>query len=87
MTFWQNFSYKCRVNLWQILHLYQIFVYTRSVVKEPGTGDFSRLLREWPRLLLLENRRKIERKEISSRLIPRLLIVFTQQLEILVTTL
>ena len=35
----------------------------------------------------LENRRKIEPKEISSRLIPRLLVVFTRQLEILVTTL
>ena len=40
-----------------------------------------------PRLLLLENRRKIEPKEIPSYLIPCLLIVFTQQLEILVTTL
>ena len=39
------------------------------------------------RLLLLENRRKIEPKEIPSRLIPRLLVVFTRQLEILVTTL
>ena len=87
MTFWLNFSYKCRVNLLQILYLYQIFIYTRSVVKEPGTGDFPRLLREWPPVLLLENRRKIEAKEISSRLIPRLLVVFTRQLEILVTTL
>ena len=40
-----------------------------------------------PQLLLLENRRKIEPKEIPSRLIPRLLVVFTRQLEILVTTL
>ena len=48
--------------------------------KEPGAGDF-------PRLLLLENRRKIEPKEIPSHLIPRLLVVFTWQLEILVTTL
>ena len=30
---------------------------------------------------------KIEPKEIPSRLIPRLLVVFTRQLEILVTTL
>ena len=50
-------------------------------------GDFPRLLREWSRLLLLENRRKIEPKEIPSRLIARLLVVFTRQLEILVTTL
>ena len=39
------------------------------------------------RLLLLENRRKIESKEIPSGLIPRQLVVFTRQLEILVTTL
>ena len=39
------------------------------------------------RLLLLENRRKIEPKEIPSCLIPCLLVVFTLQLEILVTTL
>ena len=32
-------------------------------------------------------RRKIEPKEIPNRLIPRLLVVFTRQLEILVTTL
>ena len=31
--------------------------------------------------------RKTESKEIPSRLIPRLLVAFTQQLEILVTTL
>ena len=35
----------------------------------------------------MENRRKIEPKEIPSRLIPRLLVVFTRQLEILVSTL
>ena len=40
-----------------------------------------------PRLLLPQNRRKIEPKEIPSCLIPRLLAVFTRQLEILVTTL
>ena len=40
-----------------------------------------------PRLLLLENRRKIEPQEMPSRLIPHLLVVFTWQLEILVTTL
>ena len=40
-----------------------------------------------PRLLLLENRRKIEPKEIPSRLIPCLLVVTTWQLETLVTTL
>ena len=35
----------------------------------------------------MENRRKIEPKQIPSRLIPRLVVVFTRQLEILVTTL
>ena len=55
--------------------------------QEPGAGDFPRLLRECPRLLLLENGRKIEPKEIPSSLIPRLPVVFTRQLEILVTTL
>ena len=39
------------------------------------------------RLLLLENSRKIEPKQIPSHLIPRLLVVFTRQLKILVTTL
>ena len=41
-----------------------------------------------PQLLSSENRRKIEPKEIPSCLIPCLLVVFyTQQLEILVTSL
>ena len=40
-----------------------------------------------PQLLLLENRRKLEPKEIPSCFTPRLLVVFTWQLEILVTTL
>ena len=35
----------------------------------------------------MENRTKIEPKEIPGHLIPRLLVVFTHQLEILVTTL
>ena len=35
----------------------------------------------------MENRRKIEPQEMPSRLIPHLLVVFTRQLEILVTTL
>ena len=40
-----------------------------------------------PRLLLLENRRKLEPKETPRCLIPHLLVVFTRQLEILTTTL
>ena len=37
-----------------------------------------------PRLLLLENRRKMEPKEIPSCLIPYILVVFTEQHRILV---
>ena len=40
-----------------------------------------------PRLLSKENRRKMEPKETPSCLIPRLLVLFTLQLEIFVTTL
>ena len=40
-----------------------------------------------PWLLSKENRRKIEPNKTPSCLIPRLLVVFTRQLEILVTTL
>ena len=53
---------------------------TRVVIKSRGARDF-------PRLLLLENKRKIEPQEIPSPLIPSLLVVFIRQLEILVTTL
>jgi len=35
----------------------------------------------WPWLLLLEKRRKIEPKEIPSFFMPRLLVVFTEQLD------
>ena len=60
---------------------------SRVVIKSPGPGIFPGYWESGPRLLLLENRRKIEPKEIPSRLIPCLLVVFTRQLEILVTTL
>ena len=59
----------------------------RVVIKSRGPGIFPGYQESGPRLLLLENRRKIEPKEIPSHLIPRLLVVFTRQLEILVTTL
>ena len=52
-----------------------------------GRGFSPATKRVAPQLLLVENRRKIEPKEIPSRLIPRLLVVFTRQLETLVTTL
>ena len=59
----------------------------RVVNKSRGPGKNPWLLREWLPATLLENRRKLEPKEIPSRLIARLLVVFTRQLEILVTTL
>ena len=52
-----------------------------------GPGISSGYYECGPRLLSWENRRKIESKEIPSRLIPHLLVVFTLQLEILPTTL
>ena len=51
----------------------------RAVIKIQA-GDF-------PRLLSMENKRKIEPKETPSCLIHPLLVVFTRELEILVTTL
>ena len=59
----------------------------RAVIKSRGPGISPGYYECGPRLLLLENRRKIELKEIPCCLIPRLLVVFTWQLEILVTTL
>ena len=58
-----------------------------AVIKSRGPGISPGYYECGPRLLLLENRRKIEPKEIPSCLIPRLLVVFIRQLEILVTTL
>ena len=59
----------------------------RAVVKGRGPGISPGYYEHGPQPLSKENRRKIEPKEIPSCLIPRLLVVFTQQLEILVTTL
>ena len=52
-----------------------------------GGEDFLRYYEGGPRLLSKENRRKIEPEKTRSCLISHLLVVFTQQLEILVTTL
>ena len=60
---------------------------TKAVIKRRGLGIFPSYYELFPRLLSKENERKIEPKEIPSCLIPRLLVVFTRQLEILVTTL
>ena len=59
----------------------------RAVIKRRGQGISPGYYERLPWLLSKENKRKIELKEIPSRLIPRLLVVFTRQLEILVTTL
>ena len=59
----------------------------RAVIKSQGLGISLGYYECGPRLLLLENRRKIEPKEIPCCLIPCLLVVFMRQLEILVTTL
>ena len=59
----------------------------KAVIKRQGPGIFPTYFERDPQLLSKENRRKLEPKEILSCSIPRLLVVFTQQLEILVTTL
>ena len=64
-----------------------MFQWLRVVIKSRGPGILPAYEESGPWLLLLENRRKIEPKEIPSSLIPCLLVVFTRQLEILVTTL
>ena len=51
-----------------------------AVIKSQGPGIS-------PGYFRTKKGRKIEPKEIPSRLIPRLHVVFTRQLEILVTTL
>ena len=58
-----------------------------AVSKRRGPGISPSYYEHLPRLLSKENERKIEPKEIPSCLIPCLLVVFTQQIEILVTTL
>ena len=65
------------------------YIQTSPELSQAGAGDPSppQLLWMWPPATLKENRRKIEPKETCSCLIPRLLVVFTQHLEILVTTL
>jgi len=59
----------------------------KAVVKRRGLGILPGYYERGPWLLSRENRSKIEPKETPSCLIPRLLVVFTQQLEISVTTL
>ena len=57
----------------------------RAVIKSRGPGIFPSYYKCGPRLLSLGNRRKRDSNEIPRCLIPRLLVVFTRQIEILVT--
>ena len=57
----------------------------RAVIKGQGLGIFCCYYKHDPQLFSSENRGKIELKEINSCLIPYLLLVFNQQLKILVT--
>ena len=59
---------------------------SRAVIKRQGPGISPGYYERGPRLRSSQNSRKIEPKEIPSCLILRLLVVFTWQLEILVTT-
>ena len=66
---------------------YTCNTFSRAVIKRWGPGISPGYYERFPQLLSKENIRKIEPQEIPSCLIPRLLDVFTQQLEILATTL
>ena len=59
----------------------------RAVIKSRGAGISPGYYECGCRLLLMENKRKLEPKETPRSLIPRLLLVFIRQLEILTTTL
>ena len=75
---------------WSILHVYQslqFLILFRAVIRRQGPGISHGYCERFPRRLSKENKRKLELKEILSCLIPHLLVVFTRQLETLVTTL
>ena len=78
---------KSRVNAICGLILLLVFSFAphRAVIKRQGLGISPGYFECGPCLLSKENKRKIEPKEIPSCLIPRLLVVFTLQLEMLVT--
>ena len=61
--------------------------FSRAVIKRRGPEISPGYYEHGPGLLSKENKRKIEPKETPRCLIPHLLVVFTLQLEILVTTL
>ena len=82
---WVRAALLCHFGLPMELWLSSVMI--RAVVKSQGLGISPGYYECSPRLLLLENRGKIELKEIPNCLIPCLLVVFTWQLKILVTTL
>ena len=83
----QEALFSVRVNFQQATQPWNSNI-SRAVIKSWGLGIFPGYYECGCWLLSLENRRKIEPgKEIPSCLIPRLRVVFTRQLEILVTTL
>ena len=61
--------------------------FSRAVIERRGPEISPGYYEHGPQLLSKENKRKIEPKETPRCLIPHLLVVFTLQLEILVTTL
>ena len=63
-----------------------LLVSCRAVIKSQGPGISPGYYECGPGLLLMENKRKLEPKETPRCLIPCLLVVFTWQLEILMTT-
>ena len=59
---------------------------TRAIIKRRGPGIFLSYYEHCSQLLSKKNKKNRTKKETPSCLIPHLLFVFTQQLEILVTT-
>ena len=84
--FYRNFL-QLKVEIQQNFQTQRKNTLNRAVIRSQGPGISLGQYECGPWLLLLENRRKIEPKEIPSCLIPHLLVVFTRQLEILVTSL
>ena len=73
--------------MYQACHVLSMVQYIIGLIRSREPGISPGYYECGPLLLSLENRRKLEPKEIPSCLIPHLLVVFTRQLEILVTTL
>ena len=89
-----HYSFRFECSAWLMLLCVLKYVYCERkvsggqvVIKSRGPGISPGYHECGPRLLLFESIRKIEPKETPSCLIPCLLVVFTQQHKILVTTL